>query len=142
MHVLMKLGISAFIVLIAIELAKAAIAELGELVHFNCHQDLCELTHEPLIGQLRTLKFTKADLVRSEVRLDQIVLVTKSGEVFLSKSENMNKQLLVQREGIEQFIHNPEVKALSMRTHRPGVLWVVLSGIVGGAIATIYWIQN
>jgi hypothetical protein len=139
---MLKLGASTLVALIAIALARAAIAELGELVHFNCCPDSCELTYEPLIGQLRTLKILRTHLVKSEVRATRLFLITESGEISLSESSNANEQLIVQREDIDRFISDPEMKSLSVRSHRPGVLWVLLVGIVGGAIATIYWIQT
>ncbi len=141
MHFLLKLGLSTAIISGAIVLSRVAIAELGELVHFNCHSGSCELTHEPLIGSLKTLKLQKADLIKSEMQPYRLLLITKSAAISFSESRNTNAQLIVQREAIDRFINQPDSDTLSVRTHRPGVLWVILVGVIGGAIAGVRWIQ-
>jgi hypothetical protein len=125
---------------------KTAIDTMGGLVHFNCRPQsnrvVCELTHEPLIGRLDTRQFDKAELQTtrtqqgrsSQVRL---ALMTRSGEeipLTPNWSASNNQQLFRQREAIDRFLADPKATTLSVRTHRPGQLWVILAGLIGAAI--------
>lgn len=140
-----KLSITAFLAAIVTGVGRRAIADMGELTHFNCRPQnnrvRCELTHEPLIGRLQTLYLTKTDLMRTSVqsksnilgcRISRLVLVTQSQvEIPLTRnwSRSANHQLFGQRDQIDQFLNSPQAEALSVRTHRPGQLWVILGGL-------------
>ncbi|MBW4421115.1 MAG: hypothetical protein KME13_18070 [Myxacorys californica WJT36-NPBG1] len=118
---------------------------MGELVHFNCRSQtsrvLCELAHEPLIGNLQTLHVAKTDLIRTRVQsrndvlgrsISRLILVTGSqGELPFTRnwSRSANDQLFAQRDQIDRFLNTSQSETLDVRTHRPGQLWVVLGGL-------------
>lgn len=153
---LLKLGISAVLVLILGAIATSAIDNLGELVHFNCRaqndRTRCELTHEPLIGNLQTQHFDKADLIKTTQQsktdflgrsVSRLVLVTRSQqEIPLTRnwSSNANDQLLAQRDQLDRFL-NTQAQTVSIRTHRPWQLWAILAGlgIVGYLSMVLLW---
>lgn len=142
---LLKLGVSAVLVLILAAIATSAIDNLGELVHFNCRaendQVRCELVHEPLIGKLQTLHFDKASLIKTTLQsknglfgktISRLVLVTRSqDEIPLTRnwSRSANDQLLAQRDQLDRFLNSTQAQTLSVRTHRPWQLWAILVGL-------------
>lgn len=152
MNFALKVGTSAIVTLILIKIGQAAIASMGELVHFNCRsitaQSRCELTHEPLIGSLETRYLNKADLVETRVQTDQgrsrLVLVLRSQQqlpLTRNWSRTANAQLLAQRSVIDRFLATPQMDTLSVRTHRPWQLWAILAvlGLIGGGIGLLLW---
>lgn len=159
-RLLFKLVTSAFLTLTATGIGGSAIADMGELVHFNCRSQtsrvLCELTHEPLIGDLQTLHFAKSNLIRTSVQsksdvigrpISRLILVTQSqGELPLTRnwSRSANDQLFAQRDQIDRFLSTSQSQVLNVRTHRPGQLWVILGGlgIVSGIIEIKLWLPK
>lgn len=157
---LLKLGITAFCILIGLRIGEVAIADLGELVHFNCRpqpdQVTCELTHEPLMGNLNTLYLAKSDLIKTNVQMEwslyrgsvaRLVLNTKAqGEIPFTRngSKTANAQLFAQRDQIDRFLTTPQAKILSVRTHRPWQLWAILGslGMVSGTFGRILWLSK
>jgi hypothetical protein len=107
------------------------------------------LTHEPLIGQLKTVQFDKADLKMTKPQqgrrsTDQrLAIVLQSGEeipLTHNWSVSNNEQLFQQRELLDRFIADQNATTLYVRTHRPGQLWVILAGLIGamgGVIAIV-----
>jgi hypothetical protein len=141
-------AIAGFAIFGIVGLAKDTIEMMGSLVHFNCrpasNRVVCELTHEPLIGQLKTIQFDKQDLKTTKIQhratRQRLAIVLKSGEeipLTHNWSKSNNHQLFQQRGLIDQFIANPGATTLSVRTHRPGQLWVILVGLVGCAVGVI-----
>jgi hypothetical protein len=126
---------------------------MGSLVHFNCrpigNRVVCELTHEPLIGSLKTTQFDKSDLKMTKTQQgrkssdSRLAIVLQSGvEVPLTQnwSASNNQQLLQQRYLLDRFIADASATTLNVRTHRPGQLWVILAGLfgcMGGLIAIV-----
>lgn len=151
---LFKLITTAFLTATVVGMGGHAIADLGELVHFNCRPQasntLCELTHEPLIGGLHTQSLAKSDCIKTSVQskrdllgrsLDRLVLVTRSqGELPLTRnwSESANDQLLAQQDQLDRFLNTASANTVNIRTHRPGYLWIILGGLgIFSAIAGI-----
>ncbi|MBW4421705.1 MAG: hypothetical protein KME13_21200 [Myxacorys californica WJT36-NPBG1] len=142
---LFKLTTTAVLALTVTGIGRSAIVDMGELAHFNCRSQtsrvLCELTHEPLIGNLQTLHAAKTDLIRTRVQskndvigrpISRLVLVTGSqGELPLTHnwSRSANGQLFAQRDQIDRFLNTSQSETLNVRTYRPGQLWVVLGGL-------------
>ena len=155
----LKLGITAFLIPIILGIGGVAIADLGELVHFNCRPHpskvICELTHEPLLGDLNTRYLAKSDLVKTDVQTQrnlyrgsvaQLALNTKDGEILFTPngSNTANAQLFAQRDQIDRFITTPQANILSVRTHRPWQLWAFLIslGIVSGTFGGMLWLSK
>ncbi len=154
---LLKLAITTFCILIGLRIGEIAIADLGELVHFNCRpqpsQVICELTHEPLMGNLDTRYLAKSDLIKTSVQTKwslyqgsvvRLALNTKEGQILLTRngSKTANAQLLAQRDQIDRFLTTPQAKSLSVRTHRPWQLWAILGslGMVSGTFGRMLWL--
>ncbi len=134
--------------------------DLGELVHFNCRPQpnkvICELTHEPLMGNLNTRYFAKSDLIKTNVQRElsfyggsvvRLALNTKAqGEIPFTRSgsRTANAQLLAQRNQIDRFLTTPQAQTLSVRTHRPWQLWAILGslGVVSGTLGRILWMSK
>lgn len=137
-----------------VRMSMTTIETMGSLVHFNCHPNsnriVCELTHEPLIGQLKTVQFDKANLKMTKTQqgrrsTDQrLAIVLQSGEevpLTHNWSASNNEQLFQQRELLDRFIADQNATTLYVRTHRPGQLWVILVGLIaamGGLIAIAF----
>lgn len=153
-RLLFKLITTTLLTATVVGIGGHAIADLGELVHFNCRPQtggvICELTHEPLLGGLHTQYFAKSDCIKTTVQskgdllgrsISRLVLVTRSqGELPLTRnwSESANDQLLAQRDQLDRFLNTPSANTLNIRTHRPGYLWVILGGLgIFSAIAGI-----
>lgn len=137
-------AIASFGIVALVRASMTTIDTIGTLVHFNCRpivdRVVCELTHEPLIGQLRTVQLDKTDLKAIKIQqgrrpTDQrLAIVLQSGkEVPLTHnwSASNNQQLLQQRELLDRFIADKSATILYVRTHRPGQLWVILAGLIG-----------
>ncbi len=144
---LLMLGGCGVLIALLLGAGKTAIDAMGGLVHFNCRPQLerviCELTREPLIGGLETRRLDKADLKATKIqqgrRPEQVrlALVTRSNEeipLTHNWSVSNNQQLFRQRELIDRFLADSKATTLSVRTHRPGQLWVILAGLIAGAI--------
>ncbi len=156
----LKLSITAFLISIILGIGGITIADLGELVHFNCRPHpgkvICELTNEPLIGTLNTLYLAKSDLIKTNVQTEssvygdpvaRLALITKAhGEIPFTRhgSKTANAQLFAQRDQIDRFITTPQAKILSARTHRPWQLWAFLVGlgIVSGTFGRMLWLSK
>ncbi len=148
---------TAVLISIVFGIGGVAIADLGELVHFNCRPQpdtvICELTHEPLMGNLNTLYLAKSDLIKTNVQTEssfysgsvvRLALNTKAhGEILFTRngSKTANAQLLARRDQIDRFLTTPQARTLSVRTHRPWQLWAILGslGIVSGTFGRRLW---
>lgn len=142
-------GISGVLIAVLVGAGKTAIDTMGGLVHFNCRPQsnrvICELTREPLIGGLETQKFDKAELQATKIqqgRFNQIrlALVTRSGkEIPLTQNWSIsnNQQLFQQREMLDRFLADPNATTLSVRTHRPGQLWVILAALIAAVVVVV-----
>jgi len=140
------LGIAGLLVIGLLGASKRTIDSMGGLVHFNCRprsdQVLCELTREPLIGEIETQQFEKAILQATKTqqgRTNQtrLALVTRSGEeIPLTHNWSMtnNQQLFRQQELLDRFLADPTATTIEVRTHRPWQLWAILGGLIGMAI--------
>ena len=138
-------GVSSVLIAGLFLAGKAAIDTMGGLVHFNCrprsNRVVCELTREPLVGALETRLLDKADLQATKAqqghRQTRLALVTRSGEeipLTHDWSRSNNQQLFEQRQLIDRFLVDSKASSLSVRTHRPGQLWVILAGLVSAAL--------
>jgi hypothetical protein len=141
----LSLKLSATVVLLGavVALGGTTIAQLGTLIHFNCRPHgskvTCELTREPLIGDLQTRYLEKSALVKTGTIANgsRLMLVTKSQGTIpftLNRSLNANQQLLAQRDQLDQFLASDKADTLYVRTHRPGFLWVILGGLAIAAV--------
>ncbi|MBW4526387.1 MAG: hypothetical protein KME18_14520 [Phormidium tanganyikae FI6-MK23] len=141
------LGVSGLLIVGLLGASKKAIETMGGLVHFNCcpqsDQVVCQLTHEPLIGGLKTRQFDKAALQSTKIQQGRganqirLALVTRSGEeIPLTRnwSASHNQQLLRQRESLDRFLADPKATAIEVRTHRPWQLWAILGFLIGAVV--------
>lgn len=133
------------------KIGEMTIETMGSLVHFNCrptaNRVICELTHEPLIGSLKTIEFEKQALKMTTIQQgrrsteQRLAIVLQSGAVIPlthNWSTSNNQQLLQQRDLLDRFIADTTATTLNIRTHRPGQLWVILASLlagIGGCVA-------
>lgn len=135
---------AGFGIVVLARIGTTMIETMGTLVHFSCRaipdRVVCELTHEPLIGALRTVRFDKTDLKMTKLQqgrsaTDQrLAIVLQSGEevpLTHNWSASHHRQLLQQREMLDRFIADATATTLYVRTHRPGQLWVILAAVLG-----------
>lgn len=135
-------GIAGLLIIGLLSVSKKAIDSMGGLVHFNCrpksNQVICDLTREPLIGELETQQFDKAILqttnIQQHANQTRLALVTRSGEeipLTHNWSLSNNQQLFRQRAALDRFLADPTATTIEVRTHRPWQLWAILSGLIG-----------